>query len=142
MVRLGGAGSGGEGPQGSDWRGTRRHGWNAQTQREGAFWQMCQGFSGRLGRVVKQWPAGRGRLARRRAGPAGSARPNHRRDSNGNDFFQFQMNLEFGNTLRISTRRFRRNLDMRIFPKFFLASPRFFKNEIFHAMNATLGQLN
>jgi hypothetical protein len=29
------------------------------------------------------------------------------------------MNLEFGRTLRNFTRRFRRNLDMRIFPKFF-----------------------
>jgi hypothetical protein len=32
--------------------------------------------------------------------------------------FEFQMNLEFGKTLRNFTRRFRRNLDMRIFPKF------------------------
>jgi hypothetical protein len=31
---------------------------------------------------------------------------------------RFQINLDFGKTLRISTRRFRRNLDMRIFPKF------------------------
>jgi hypothetical protein len=29
------------------------------------------------------------------------------------------MNLDFGTTLRNFTRRFRRNLDMRIFPKFF-----------------------
>jgi hypothetical protein len=33
--------------------------------------------------------------------------------------FEFQINLDFGKTLRISTRRFRRNLDVRIFPKFF-----------------------
>jgi hypothetical protein len=29
------------------------------------------------------------------------------------------MNLKFGRTLRIFSRKFRRNLDMRIFPKFF-----------------------
>jgi hypothetical protein len=33
--------------------------------------------------------------------------------------FKFQCILEFGKTLRNSTRRFRRNLDMRIFSKFF-----------------------
>jgi hypothetical protein len=33
--------------------------------------------------------------------------------------FEIQMNLDFGKTLRISTRRFRRNLGMGIFPKFF-----------------------
>jgi hypothetical protein len=32
----------------------------------------------------------------------------------------FQWILEFGRTLRISTRRFRRNFDVGIFPKFFL----------------------
>jgi hypothetical protein len=52
------------------------------------------------------------------------------------------MNLDFGKTLRISIRRFRRNLDMRIFPKFFYASQGLLENKIFHATNATLGQLN
>jgi hypothetical protein len=33
--------------------------------------------------------------------------------------FEFQMNLDFGKTLRNFTRRFRRNLDLRFFPKFF-----------------------
>jgi hypothetical protein len=33
--------------------------------------------------------------------------------------FEFQMNLDFGRNLRNCTRRFRRNLDMGIFPKFF-----------------------
>jgi hypothetical protein len=33
--------------------------------------------------------------------------------------FEFRMNLDIGKNLRISIRRFRRNLDMRIFPKFF-----------------------
>jgi hypothetical protein len=42
-----------------------------------------------------------------------------RGDSNGNLISEFQGFLEFGKTLRNSTRRFRRNLDMRIFPKFF-----------------------
>jgi hypothetical protein len=32
---------------------------------------------------------------------------------------EFQMNLEFGQTFRNFTRRFRRTLDMMIFPKFF-----------------------
>jgi hypothetical protein len=32
--------------------------------------------------------------------------------------FEFQMNLDFGRTFRNFTRRFRRNLDMRMFPKF------------------------
>jgi hypothetical protein len=33
--------------------------------------------------------------------------------------FVFQMNLDFGKTLMNFTRRFRRNLDLRIFHKFF-----------------------
>jgi hypothetical protein len=33
--------------------------------------------------------------------------------------FKFQWILEFAKTLRISTRRFRRNFDVGIFPKFF-----------------------
>jgi hypothetical protein len=56
--------------------------------------------------------------------------------------FEFQMNLDFSKTLRNFTRRFRKTLDMRIFPKFFLASQEFLENKIFHAMNATLGRLN
>jgi hypothetical protein len=32
---------------------------------------------------------------------------------------EFQLNLDFGMTFRNSTRRFRRNFDMKIFPKFF-----------------------
>jgi hypothetical protein len=42
-----------------------------------------------------------------------------RGDSNGNLIFKFQGFLEFGKTLRNYTRRFRRNLGMGIFPKFF-----------------------
>jgi hypothetical protein len=55
--------------------------------------------------------------------------------------FEFQKSLEFGQTLRNSTWRFRRNLDMMIFPKFFYASEGFLENKICHAMNATLGQI-
>jgi hypothetical protein len=33
--------------------------------------------------------------------------------------FEFLKNIDFGKTLRNFIRRFRRNLDMRIFPKFF-----------------------
>jgi hypothetical protein len=39
----------------------------------------------------------------------------------------FQMNLNFSKTLRNFTTRFQRNLDMKIFPKFFKASQAFFK---------------
>jgi hypothetical protein len=49
-------------------------------------------------------------------GPAG---PDPKGDSNGNLIFEFQGFLEFGKTLRNSTRRFKRNLGMGIFPKFF-----------------------
>jgi hypothetical protein len=42
-----------------------------------------------------------------------------RRDFKWKIDFEFQMNLYFGRILRNFTRRFRRNLDMRIFPKFF-----------------------
>jgi hypothetical protein len=37
--------------------------------------------------------------------------------------FEFQLILEFGRTLENCTRRFRRNLDMGIFPKIFYAIP-------------------
>jgi hypothetical protein len=54
--------------------------------------------------------------------------------------FDFQMNLDFWQDLDNSLRRFRRNLDMRIFPKFFYDSQGFLENKICHAMNTTLGQ--
>jgi hypothetical protein len=47
------------------------------------------------------------------------AGPDPRGDSNGNLIFKFQGYLEFGKTLKNSIRRFRRNLGMGIFPKFF-----------------------
>jgi hypothetical protein len=46
--------------------------------------------------------------------------------------FEFQMNLEFGETLNNFMRRFRFNLDMKIFPKFFYASQGFLENKIWH----------
>jgi hypothetical protein len=33
--------------------------------------------------------------------------------------FEFQLNLDFGKTLKNYTRRFTRNLDIEFFPKFF-----------------------
>jgi hypothetical protein len=48
----------------------------------------------------------------RQIGPAGL---NSREGIKNGIDFEFQRNLEFGKTLRNSTRRFRRNLDMRIF---------------------------
>jgi hypothetical protein len=54
-----------------------------------------------------------------KAEPARWTRPDSRRDSNRKLIFEFQLNLNFGKTWRNSSRRSRRNLDMRIFPKFF-----------------------
>jgi hypothetical protein len=50
--------------------------------------------------------------------------------------FEFQLNLNFGKTLGNSIRRFRRNLDMRIFPKFFWVPQGFLENKICLAVNA------
>jgi hypothetical protein len=44
--------------------------------------------------------------------------PDPREDSNKSLSFKFQGFLEFGKTWRNSIRRFRRNLDMGILPKF------------------------
>jgi hypothetical protein len=49
----------------------------------------------------------------------GEAGPDPRRKFRRDLIFEIQMNLDFGKTLRISIRRFRRNLGMGIFPKFF-----------------------
>jgi hypothetical protein len=59
------------------------------------------------------------RRSGRGSGLAWWAGPNSREDSNKKLIFEFQMNLEFGRTLWNFTRRFRRNLEMLIFPKFF-----------------------
>jgi hypothetical protein len=64
------------------------------------------------------------------------------KQKNQNGFiFEFKYISEFGKTLKNFTRRFRRNLDTRIFPKFILASQGFLENTICHAMNATLCQI-
>jgi hypothetical protein len=52
------------------------------------------------------------------------------------------MNLDFGKTLRISTRRFRRNLDMRIFPKFLWASQGLNWENLFFGLNSSKMQHN
>jgi hypothetical protein len=52
------------------------------------------------------------------------------------------MNLNFCKIWKKSSRRFKRNLDMRIFPKFLYDSQGFLENKICHALNATLGQIN
>jgi hypothetical protein len=51
---------------------------------------------------------------------------------------EFQMNLEFGKTLRNFTRRFRRNLNMRIFLNSSRLLKDFQKNKICHAMICNL----
>jgi hypothetical protein len=45
--------------------------------------------------------------------------PDPRKNSNGSLIFKFQGFLEFGKTWRNYTMRFKRNLDMGNFPKFF-----------------------
>jgi hypothetical protein len=55
------------------------------------------------------------------AGDNGPTGPDHKEDSNKKRSLNFNEFLEFGRTWRNFTRRFRRNLDMGIFPKFFRA---------------------
>jgi hypothetical protein len=71
---------------------------------------------GLAGPVRKVMPCGEGWADAGRAGPTG---PNPKKDSNEILIFEFQLNLDLGKTWRNSSRRFRRNLDMWIFPKFF-----------------------
>jgi hypothetical protein len=47
---------------------------------------------------------------------SGEAGPDPRRKFRRDLIFEIQMNLDFGKTLRSSTRRFRRTLDKGIFP--------------------------
>jgi hypothetical protein len=65
----------------------------------------------------------RSKRGRCKAGWAGWARL--RRDFKWKTDFEIQLNSDFGKTLRNSTRRFRRNLDIRIF---FLNSSRLLKD--------------
>jgi hypothetical protein len=63
-----------------------------------------------------------GEGGRRSARPKGANGPTgliKRRKNRKVLIFEFKDISEFGKTLRISTRRFRRYLDTRIFPKFF-----------------------
>jgi hypothetical protein len=53
-----------------------------------------------------------------KGGPMRWTGPDPREDSNKSLSFKFQGFLEFGKTWRNSIRRFRRNLDMGILPKF------------------------
>jgi hypothetical protein len=50
---------------------------------------------------------------------AGEAGPDPRGKFRGELIFEHQRNLDIGKTLTISARRFRKNLDMGIFPIFF-----------------------
>jgi hypothetical protein len=69
-----------------------------------------------------RWAGEGGYDVQRERGPVWRTGSGSREDSNKKLIFKFQMNLEFGSTLRNSTMRFRRNLDMRIFPELFYAS--------------------
>jgi hypothetical protein len=104
-------------------RGRRRRHRAAQTRRRDGFWQIRQCRASRDGPSTHAWPAGekggpvglaglRGRVGRLAAGPIG---PNAEEKffSNKNWIFEFTKALE------ICRRRFRRNFDMRISPKFF-----------------------
>jgi hypothetical protein len=82
------------------------------------------GQTGRLGEAAA-WEEGWAGVGK--AEPVG---PDPMEDSNEKLIFKFQMNLEFGKTLRNFTRRFRRNLDIRIFPKFFYSSQEFLQGDL------------
>jgi hypothetical protein len=78
----------------------------------------CEGTMGRVGLLDQRgrWRPGKG------SGPArlpGMTRPESKESLTSDLIFEFQWILEFSKTLRNFTRRFRRNFDMRIFPKFF-----------------------
>jgi hypothetical protein len=83
-------------------------------------------------RQRKKREAGRAMWAKRPSGPVGCVKKS---------FWNKKWIWEFTKALEICTRRFRRNFDTRIFPKFFYDPQGFYKNTICHAMNATLGQI-
>jgi hypothetical protein len=88
--------------------------------------------------VGQQGEGGRGRLV----GPSG---PKGRMGQLGQKLKKSIQNknwiFEFTKALEICTRRFRRNFDTRIFPKFFYTSHEFLENTICCAMNTTLVQI-
>jgi hypothetical protein len=68
------------------------------------------------------------RMKRASMSEAGWSGPDPRGKFRRDLIFEIKMNLDFGKTLRIFTMRFRRNLDMGIFLKFFWASQGFLEN--------------
>jgi hypothetical protein len=115
-------------------RERRRYCWNAQTRREGTIWRMHQGGTGQGATRGRRRPMGEVG----QCGGTGPAGPDCSRRFKGKFIFEFQMNWDLGKTLRNFTRRFRRNMDMKFFSKFFYASHGFLENTICCAMNATL----
>jgi hypothetical protein len=113
MSEIGRRGEGDEAdrraPHGSDVRERRRLYRNVQSQRKHTFRQICQGCLGRMG--ISRDPAACG--AKRAS--AGWAGPKSEEDSFSNKNWIF----EYTKALEICTRRFRRNFDMRVFPKIF-----------------------
>jgi hypothetical protein len=85
---------------------------SAQGQREYVFWKIRQHGLGRVGRAGSRRPAGQSGPVHGGAGPDGPK-------SEENSFLNKNYIFEYTNALEICTRRFWRNLDMRIFPKFF-----------------------
>jgi hypothetical protein len=85
---------------------------NAQAQEETPFGECEKAF-----RADRAERGGSGLLGK--VGRLGRAVPVPREGFKMEIDFEFQMNLDFGKTLRNFTRRFRRNLDMIIFPEFF-----------------------
>jgi hypothetical protein len=85
-----------------------------------AGWAESEGGVGRD--AESQWgegerPVGEGKRKWAMAGPKTRAGPN----SSNKTFLNFYLEFKFLATLEICTRRFRRNFDMRIFPKIFWA---------------------
>jgi hypothetical protein len=112
---VGRRGEGGEsdrwGPLGGD-GGRRHHRRAAQTRSRDGFWQLRQGRAGRDGpSTCARRPAVRSRPARARLGRVG-------RILRKKLFLNKNCIFEYTKALEIYRRRFRRNFDMRIFPKF------------------------
>jgi hypothetical protein len=97
----------------------REGGYNrAGRHRRAAGWAERAGWASREGEA--EWgegeqPVGEGKRKWAAAGPKTGAGPN----SSNKTFLNFYLKFEFLVTLEICTRRFKRNFDMGIFPKFF-----------------------